>query len=132
MVKMNSLSALLKESFYIQKNRKQAAICRRRSKKMAEKETIETEVIEEEVVETAPVAKKNSDKPAEKKPGFFKRVAKWFHELKVEAKKVVWPNKKTVTKNTVVVIVALIVLCAVVTVLDVVFGGIRDLLAQLV
>ena len=42
-----------------------------------------------------------------------------------------WPNKKTVTKNTVVVIVALVVICAVVTVLDVVFGGIRDLLAML-
>ena len=68
----------------------------------------------------------------ETKPGFFKRAAKWLHELKVEAKKVIWPNKQTVTKNTVVVIVALIVLCAVVTVLDVVFGGIRDLLASLV
>ena len=68
----------------------------------------------------------------DKKPGVFARIGKWFHELKVEAKKVVWPNKQTVIKNTVVVIVALIVLCAVVTVLDVVFGGIRDLLAQLV
>ena len=71
-------------------------------------------------------------KETNKKLGFGKRVAKWFHELKVEAKKVVWPNKKTVTKNTVVVIIALIVLCAVVTVLDVVFGGVRDLLASLV
>ena len=68
----------------------------------------------------------------DKKPGIFARIGKWFHELKVEAKKVVWPNKQTVIKNTVVVIVALIVLCALVTVLDVVFGGIRDLLAQLV
>ena len=68
----------------------------------------------------------------DKKPGIFARIGKWFHELKVEAKKVVWPNKQTVTKNTVIVIIALIVLCAVVTVLDVVFGGIRDLLASLV
>ena len=68
----------------------------------------------------------------DKKPGVFARIGKWFHELKVEAKKVVWPNKQTVIKNTVIVIIALIVLCAVVTVLDVVFGGIRDLLAQLV
>ena len=68
----------------------------------------------------------------DKKPGVFARIGKWFHELKVEAKKVVWPNKQTVIKNTVVVIVALIVLCALVTVLDVVFGGIRDLLASLV
>ena len=68
----------------------------------------------------------------EQKPGFFKRVGKWLHELKVEAKKVVWPNKQTVVKNTVVVIIALIVLCALVTVLDVVFGGVRDLIARLV
>ena len=67
----------------------------------------------------------------DKQPGVFARIGKWFHELKVEAKKVVWPNKKTVTKNTVVVIVALVVICAVVTILDVVFGGIRDLLAML-
>ncbi len=66
------------------------------------------------------------------KPGVFARIGKWFHELKVEAKKVVWPSKQTVTKNTVVVIVALIVLCVVVTILDVVFGGVRDLIARLV
>ena len=79
------------------------------------------------------VASKKTEKVAKKdsKPGFFKRMAKWFHELKVEAKKVVWPNQKTVTKNTVVVIVALVVICAVVTILDVVFGGVRDLLAML-
>ena len=48
------------------------------------------------------VASKKTEKVQKKdqKPGFFKRVAKWFHELKVEAKKVVWPNKKTVAKNT--------------------------------
>jgi len=68
----------------------------------------------------------------DKKPGIFARIGKWFHELKVEAKKVVWPNKQTVIKNTVVVIIALIVLCALVTVLDVVFGGVRDLIARLV
>ncbi|MBR4991967.1 MAG: preprotein translocase subunit SecE [Clostridia bacterium] len=68
----------------------------------------------------------------DKQPGVFARIGKWFHELKVEAKKVVWPNKQTVVKNTVVVIIALIVLCALVTVLDVVFGGVRDLIARLV
>ena len=79
------------------------------------------------------VAAKKSEKvqKKDKKPGVFARIKKWFHELKVEAKKVVWPNRKTVVKNTVVVIIALIVLCAVVTVLDVVFGGIRDLIARL-
>ena len=68
----------------------------------------------------------------DKKPGVFARIGKWFHELKVEAKKVVWPNKQTVIKNTVVVIAALIVLCVLVTILDVVFGGVRNLIALLV
>ena len=49
----------------------------------------------------------------------------------MEAKKVVWPSGKSVWKNTLVVIVVLVILCAVVTVLDLVFGGLRDLLAQL-
>lgn len=82
---------------------------------------------------TKEVAAKKADKPQKKakKPNIFARIGKWFHELKVEAKKVVWPTWKTVTKNTLVVLVVLVILCAVVTVLDLVFGGLRDLLAQL-
>lgn len=79
------------------------------------------------------VAVKKTDKPQKKakKPNVFAHIGKWFHELKVEAKKVVWPSGKSVWKNTLVVIVVLVILCAVVTVLDLVFGGLRDLLAQL-
>ena len=36
--------------------------------------------------------KKNSGK--EKKPGFFSRIGKWFHDLKSECKKIVWPTRK--------------------------------------
>ena len=80
------------------------------------------------------VAAKKTEKvqKKDKKPGVFARIGKWFHELKVEAKKVVWPNRQTVVKNTVVVIIALVVLCVLVTVLDVVFGDVRDLIARLV
>ena len=79
------------------------------------------------------VAVKKTDKPQKKakKPNVFARIGKWFHELKVEAKKVVWPSGKSVWKNTLVVIVVLVILCAVVTVLDLVFGVLRDLLARL-
>ncbi|MDE6678567.1 MAG: preprotein translocase subunit SecE [Ruminococcus sp.] len=42
--------------------------------------------------------KKNSDKKEQGKVG------KWFHDLKVEFKKVVWPTKKTVVTNTCVVV----------------------------
>ena len=47
------------------------------------------------------------DKPAKekaKKPNgfvrFFKRIARYFREMKSELKKVVWPDRKTVMKNT--------------------------------
>ena len=30
----------------------------------------------------------------------FEKIKKWFREMKAELKKVVWPNKSTVIKNT--------------------------------
>jgi|GEM_PF-51296 preprotein translocase subunit SecE len=79
------------------------------------------------------VAAKKSDKPAaKKKPGFFARIGKWFHELVVEGKKVVWPTRKQVVNNTLVVIFCIVVVCIMVTILDVTFGAIRDFIARLV
>ena len=43
------------------------------------------------------------------KPGFFKRVGKWFREMKSELKKVVWPTPKQFGRNT---LVALVVMAA--------------------
>ena len=45
-----------------------------------------------------PAPDKKSEKKA--KPGIFARAGKWLKELKVELKKVVWPNRQTVLKNT--------------------------------
>ena len=39
-------------------------------------------------------------KKDETKPGFFKRIGKWFRELKSELKKVVWPTPKQLATNT--------------------------------
>lgn len=51
---------------------------------------------------------KNSKKAAlSKKPK--KSIVKYFKDLKSEFKKVVWPSKKTVFNNTVVVLVTLVV-----------------------
>ena len=51
---------------------------------------------------------KNSKKAAaSKKPK--KSIVKYFKDLKSEFKKVVWPSKKSVFNNTVVVLVTLIV-----------------------
>ena len=46
----------------------------------------------------------------QEKEGFFRRTAnrfsKWFREMRAELKKVVWPTKKQVLQNTVVVLIA--------------------------
>ncbi|MBQ7473042.1 MAG: preprotein translocase subunit SecE [Oscillospiraceae bacterium] len=39
-------------------------------------------------------------KKEDTKLGFFKRVAKWFREMKSELKKVVWPTGKQLFNNT--------------------------------
>jgi len=53
--------------------------------------------------------KEKKAKAADKKPGFFARLAKWFRELKSELKKVQWPTKKQTVNNTLVVIACVIV-----------------------
>ena len=48
-------------------------------------------------------------KKDEKKPGFFKRIGKWFREMKSELKKVVWPTGKQTANNTLVAVVVMLV-----------------------
>ena len=45
-------------------------------------------------------APKKAAKPAKKKGG----VGQWFHDMKGEMKKIVWPTKETTIKNTGIVI----------------------------
>lgn len=75
--------------------------------------------------------KSETKKKKTKKPGFFTKAAKWIRELIIEAKKVVWPTGRSVAKNTLVVIILVIIVSAFVAFIDFVFGGIRDLLATL-
>jgi len=77
-----------------------------------------------EVTTNNNVAKDNK----EKKPGFFKKMAKFFKDMKSEAKKVVWPNKKQVINNTAVTIAAIVLVGVIVGGLDAVFAWIRNLL----
>jgi preprotein translocase subunit SecE len=57
----------------------------------------------------------------EKKVGFFKRIARYFREMKSELKKVVWPTFKQIRNNTGVVITALILVGVIIAVLDFLF-----------
>ena len=44
-----------------------------------------------------------------KKENIFSRLARWFREMKSELKKVVWPSKKQVMNNTVIVLVTVLI-----------------------
>lgn len=44
-----------------------------------------------------------------KKNGFFKKIARFFKDLKSEIKKIVWPTKKQVRNNTVVVLTVVVI-----------------------
>ncbi len=59
-----------------------------------------------------------SEKKSEKKPG---KIRKWFKDLRVEFKKVVWPTKKTVANNTSVVVGVIVLSAALVGGVDEVF-----------
>lgn len=67
---------------------------------MAKKE----EKLPQQEVTTAPVKKVEK-----KKEKFRSRVAKWFRSMKSELKKVIWPTKKQVLKNTAVALVVMVI-----------------------
>ncbi|MCD8322054.1 MAG: preprotein translocase subunit SecE [Oscillospiraceae bacterium] len=68
---------------------------------------------EEKKNNTAPATSKVAVKKTSEKLGFFKRIGKWFRDMKSELKKVVWPTRKQTAKNTGIAVV-MIVVCAIV------------------
>ena len=48
-------------------------------------------------------------KKVDKKLPFFKRIGKWFRDMKSELKKVVWPTPKQTANNTAVCLVVMVV-----------------------
>ena len=69
---------------------------------------------EEKNVSARAKAPKTAVKRPEGKTPFFKRVVKWFREMKSELKKVLWPTPKQTVNNT---SVALVVMAAAAVVL---------------
>ena len=64
---------------------------------------------EEKKTNAAPAKAVTAVKKDDTKPGFFKRVAKWFREMKSELKKVVWPTRQQLFNNTLVSVVFMLV-----------------------
>ena len=67
----------------------------------------------------------------EKKPGFFKRLGRFFRELKAELKKVAWPTRADTMKKTGVVILCVIVVGVIVWIFDGIASGVVNALLAL-
>ena len=81
-----------------------------------------------DIAEKAAANSKKTDK--KQKAGFFKKVTRYFKDLRTEYKKIVWPTKKQVINNTLVVLAVVIILGAFVAGLDAVLGLIVKFVLQ--
>ena len=64
----------------------------------------------------------------EKKGNIFRRIGRFFKDVKSELKKVTWPTKNQAVKNTVVVFVFLIIIGLFVFLIDLLFQGAAKLI----
>ena len=64
---------------------------------------------EEKKLQGAPTKAVTAVKKEDTKLGFFKRIGKWFREMKSELKKVVWPTPKALAKNSLVSVAFMVV-----------------------
>ncbi len=76
---------------------------------------------------------------SEKKPGFFKklgnsfkRISKFFRDTFGEMKKVVWPSKKQIINNTIIVLVVVLAASVLIFGLDTLFGFVLRLVLDAV
>ena len=100
---------------------------------MAENETKLAETAQTDDAAKAKDAKKSA-KPASKKKEKVKlseRLKKFWRDYKSEFKKIVWPSKEDTTRNTVVVVVSIVIVGVVVSVLDFLFSQGLTLLSHL-
>ena len=71
-------------------------------------------------------------KPAKKKgPGFGVKMSKFFRDSKGEFKKIIWPTKQTIIRNTLAVLAMCAVIGVIVTVFDTALAGLVKLLTSL-
>ncbi len=61
------------------------------------------------------------------KPNVFVRIANYFKDVKAEMKKVVWPTLKKVKKNTITVLIYVLIVGIVICGLDLLFTWLMQL-----
>ena len=86
---------------------------------------------EEKKMNAAPAKAVTAVKKDDTKPGFFKRVAKWFREMKSELKKVVWPTGKQLFNNTLISVVVMVASAIVLWGFDMLASGLVHALINL-
>ena len=86
---------------------------------------------EEKKTNTAPAKAVTAVKKDDTKLGFFKRVAKWFREMKSELKKVIWPTGQQLFNNTLVSVVVMVASALVLWGFDLLAGGLVNALIKL-
>ena len=68
----------------------------------------------EKKTKAAPTKAVTAVKKDDTKPGFFKRIGKWFREMKSELKKVIWPTSQQLTKNSLISVGVMVVAAVVI------------------
>ena len=80
-------------------------------------ETVAEEVAVEEATEETKTSEDKEKKSKKDKKEKTKKKS-WFKGLKAEFKKIIWPDKKTLVKQTVAVITCSVILGAIIAVVD--------------
>lgn len=94
---------------------------------------VETEAKEVKKDTKTNKAKKNNQKSSASKKVNNKKQAKndnnkrWFRDFKAELKKIIWPNKKELTENCIVVISMVVIVALIIFVLDLGFKELNNL-----
>ena len=86
---------------------------------------------EEKKTNAAPAKAVTAVKKDDTKPGFFKRIGKWFREMKSELKKVIWPTGKQLFNNTLVSVVVMVASAIVLWGFDMLASGLVHALINL-
>ena len=68
----------------------------------------------EKKTKAAPTKAVTAVKKDNTKPGFFQRIGKWFREMKSELKKVIWPTRQQLTKNSLISVGVMVVAAVVI------------------
>ena len=98
---------------------------------MSENEKMEQGQGSASASEKADKAKKDKKPEKQKKPSIFAHIGKWLKDMKSELKKVVWPSGKQLVNNTVVVLVAVLIVGIIVCLFDLGAGELIGLLRKL-